>query len=145
MSLLHFYARSYHFSDIKCLSFYLQKVGQGHKVQFSRLHLPSNGGCAKIVLRDLDILFECQKCKIVRCRKQWKLLRDVKLLLILGILASFQFSKVQMITMLYLQIFLHLYGTRRRVALVYMDIKFIFCLPQPYLINILLSMEELSW
>ena len=70
MSLLHFYARSYHFSDIKCLSFYLQKVGQGHRVQFSRLHLPSNGGCAKILLRDFDILSEYQKCKIVRCRKQ---------------------------------------------------------------------------
>ena len=35
MSPLHFYARSYHFSDIKCLSFYIHKVGQGHRMQFS--------------------------------------------------------------------------------------------------------------
>ena len=38
--------------------FLLPKVGQDHIVQFSRLHLKSNGHSAIIVLRDLDILVE---------------------------------------------------------------------------------------
>ena len=53
------------FQQYKMFTFYLQKVGQGHRVQFSRLHLPSNDVSAKIVLRDLDIIFEDQKCKIL--------------------------------------------------------------------------------
>ena len=32
------------------------------RVQFSWLHLPVNGASAKIVIHDLDILFEGQKC-----------------------------------------------------------------------------------
>ena len=69
MSPLHVYARSYRFSDIKRWSFYLQKVGQGLRVQLSQLHLPLNGVSAKIALRDFDILYEgqnCDKSKTVR-------------------------------------------------------------------------------
>ena len=58
------------FQQYKMFKFYLQEVGQGHRLQFSRLQLPSNGINAKIVFRDLDILFEGHQCKILIYRKQ---------------------------------------------------------------------------
>ena len=109
------------------------------------LHLPSNGVIAKIVLRDLDLLFLRYKICIEKF-PHWQETIHVphgRVKIWIEFFAQRRattgatctsnkdsnrdlprvgerpfFSKVQMITKLFLQICLHLYDTRRRVALV---------------------------
>ena len=115
MPPLHFYASSYRLSDIKCLRFYFQKVGQGHRVNFRDQICHRTVSVRKLYSVILTSFVKVKNENFYYVENSESYHKHVRLLSISGILASFQISKVQMTTKLYLQICLHLYGTSRPI------------------------------
>ena len=80
----------------------------------------ANDTITKVVSHDIYPLFQGQIFELLLSLNTTELAQKCETTLkIPGILTTFLFSKMQMITKLFMQICLHLYCNRRRVALVF--------------------------
>ena len=71
-----------------------------------------NDTIARFTPNDLDLFFQGKKYETLTSWKQWELVQICEMTFSIGVLATFWFSKVEMIIKLFVQICLHLYDTR---------------------------------